>query len=66
MLKLQSHPHIRVVLWYWDVLAASRTGVTKTGQSGDGAGCEEAKHVQWHDKGSGTQCMLTAPGREDP
>ena len=54
---------LRVVLWYWDVLAAARTGVTRTGQSGDGIGFEEAKCMQWHGKGSGIQCTLLAPGR---
>lgn len=50
----QSHT-FRVVLWYRDVLAAARTEVTRTGQSGDDTGFEEAKHVQWNGKGSGIQ-----------
>ena len=59
-----SHSHMfRVVLWYWDVLAAARTGVTRTGHSGDGIGFEEAMCMQWHGKGSGIQCTLLAPRR---
>lgn len=54
--KGSGHSHtVRVVLQYWDVLAAARTGVTRTRQSGDDTGFEEAKHMQWHGKGSGIQ-----------
>lgn len=44
----------RDFLWHCDILAAARTGVTRTEQSED-TGFEKAKHMQWRAKGSGIQ-----------
>lgn len=54
---------------YWDVLAAARTGVRRTGQSGDDTGFEGQSICNGMAKApalSSTQCTLTAPGRWDP
>lgn len=50
-----THMHLRALLWNWDILAAARIGVTRTGQSGEDTSFEKDKHMQWHGKGSGIQ-----------
>lgn len=51
-----SYSHVfRAFLWHWDILAAARVRVTKTGQSGEYTGFGKDKHLQWLGKGSGIQ-----------